>query len=75
MSGFNRFNRFKGAVDNNTRLFPADLVSRPGRGVWFKLANWQADGRGRIDPGSRRRGRLTKSFRVTAFFNRHMSVE
>ena len=41
-------NRFKGAIDTNSRLFPVDLVFASGRGVWFRLANWKADGRGRI---------------------------
>lgn len=65
LSGFNRFN---GAVDGKTRLFPADPGRRPGSGIWFKLTDWQADGSGFVDPGSKRRGRVTQDFRIAPFF-------
>ena len=64
----NSFNRFKGALDANTRLFPADPGARPGSGIWFKLTDWQADGRGFVDPDSKRRGRVTQDFRIAPFF-------
>ncbi len=63
------FNRFKGAVDANTRLFPADPGARPGSAIWFKLTDWQADGRGFVDPDSKRRGRVTQDFRIAPFFD------
>ena len=39
-----KLNSFKGTIETNTRLFPVDLQSRPGQGIWFKLTNWQASG-------------------------------
>ncbi len=63
------FNRFKGAVEPNTRLFPVDLASPSGRGIWFKLTNWQASGEGFVDPDSNRRGRVTEDFKIAPFFD------
>jgi len=65
----NVFNKFKGNVEPNTRLFPIDLESRPGRGIWFKLTNWQAGPEGFVDPDSTRRGRITPEFQVAPFFD------
>ena len=62
------FDRVKGAAERNTRLFPADLAAPPGRGVWFKLTDWQANAEGLVDPGSRRRGWITEDFRLAPFF-------
>ena len=66
-------NRYKGRVEPNTRLFPADPSAKPGSGIWFKLTDWQADGLGRIDPDSARRGRVTEDFRIAPFFE-HVKV-
>ena len=63
------FDRVKGTVERNTRLFPADLAARPGKGIWFKLTDWQAGAEGLVDPGSRRRGRITEDFRIAPFFD------
>ncbi len=63
-----RYNRFKGKVEQNTRLFPVDLTSPPGRAIWFKLTNWQTTGDGFVDPESRRRGRVTQQFKIAPFF-------
>ena len=61
-------NRFKGKVEPNTRLFPADPSARTGSGIWFKLTNWQANG-GMVDPNSERRGRITEDFKIAPFFD------
>ena len=63
------FNQFKGSVEPNTRLFPMDLKSPPGRGIWFKLTNWQAGPEGFVDPDSKRRGRITPEFKIAPFFD------
>ena len=63
------FDRVNGAVERNTRLFPADLAARPGQGIWFKLTDWQASAEGLVDPGSQRRGRITEDFRIAPFFD------
>ena len=63
------FDRVKGAVERKTRLFPADLVARPGQGIWFKLTDWQVGTNGIVDPGSRRRGRITEDFRIAPLFD------
>ena len=47
----------------------ADLAARPGQGIWFKLTDWQAGAEGLVDPGSRRRGRITEDFRIAPFFD------
>ena len=62
------FNRIKGEAERNSRLFPADPAARTGQGIWFKLTDWQVTGGGCIDPGSRRRGRITEDFRIASFF-------
>lgn len=62
------YNSFKGDIEPNTRLFPFDLRARPGKGIWFKLTNWQASGAGHVDPESKRRGRITEDFRIAPFF-------
>ena len=51
------------------RLFPVDLTSRPGKGIWFKLTNWQAGGAGFVDPDSKRRVRITEDFQIAPFFD------
>ena len=60
--------REKGHVESNSRMFPADRKARPGRGIWFKLTDWQVSGGGCVDPGSVRRGRITEDFRIAPFF-------
>ncbi|MCV0424595.1 MAG: radical SAM protein [Roseibium sp.] len=62
------YNRFKGKVEPATRLFPTDMTSEPGQGLWIKLTDWQASKNGLIDAGSQRRGRLTYDFKVAPFF-------
>ena len=62
------FDRIKGEIAADSRLFPADLAARPGRGIWFKLTDWQANAEGCTDPDSRRRGRITEDFRIAPFF-------
>ncbi|CTQ55911.1 Cyclic pyranopterin monophosphate synthase [Roseibium album] len=62
------YNLFKGQVEPATRLFPVDMTSKPGQGLWIKLTDWQATPAGRVDPGSRRRGRVTHDFKVAPFF-------
>lgn len=54
--------------ETNTRLFPLDLSSTTGQGIWIKLTDWQADRDGYIDKGSQRRGRITKDFFIAPFF-------
>jgi len=68
IDGLRSVDRFRGTGESNTMLFPADLVSRPGNGIGFKLRGWQADGAGNIDPRSTRRGRVTEDFRIAPFF-------
>lgn len=62
------FDRIEGEVAADSRLFPVDLASRPGRGIWFKLTDWQANAEGCVDPDWRRRGRITEDFRIAPFF-------
>lgn len=62
------FDRVKGEVAADSRLFPVDLAARPGRGLWFKLTDWQANALGRVGPDPRRRGRITEDFRIAPFF-------
>ena len=52
------YTHFKGEHERNTRLFPFDLRSRTGQGLWIKLTNWQADADGFVDRDSTRRGRI-----------------
>ncbi|MEM8689875.1 MAG: radical SAM protein [Pseudomonadota bacterium] len=63
-----RYRAVKGYDEENSRLFPLDLTSAAGRGLWCKVTNWQADALGRVDPGSRRRGRVTPDFKLAGFF-------
>ena len=63
------FNRVKGKVEAPTRLLPLDLASRSGSGVWIKLTDWQVDGMGLVDGGSKRRGRVTEDFRIAPLFD------
>jgi molybdenum cofactor biosynthesis enzyme MoaA len=63
-----RYDEIKDQKEENTRLFPTDLVSRPGKGIWIKLTNWQADDGGFVDYGSLRRGRITPEFKIAPFF-------
>ena len=58
------FDRIKGERAPDSRLFPEDLETRPGRGIWFKLSDWQAGVEGRVPADYRRRGRITQDFRV-----------
>ena len=67
-SQISKYDRIKGTQENNTRLFPTDFKSRPGKGVWVKLTNWQADTGGFVDFGSMRRGRITPEFKIAPFF-------
>ena len=60
--------RDRGHVEANSRIFPADRETRPGRGIWFKITDWQVSGGGCVDPGSVRRGRITEDFRIAPFF-------
>ena len=53
------YTHFKGEHERNTRLFPVDLRSRTGQGLWIKLTNWQADADGFVDRDSKRQGRIT----------------
>ena len=50
------------------RLFPAVEGTRPGRGLWFKLTNWQSNDNGQVDAGPFRRGRITQTFQIAPFF-------
>ena len=63
------WNTIKGEASPDSRLFPADLAARPGRGLWFKLTDWQANAEGCLDPDLRRRGRITQDFRIAPFFD------
>ena len=63
-----RFNKIKGNVEPNTRLFPVNLSAKTGTSVWIKLSDWQADNNGLVDLGSTRRGRITPNFMVAPFF-------
>ncbi len=58
----------KGIDDRNTRLFPVIAGTPPGQGVWIKITDWQRDASGRVDAGSKRRGRVTDAFQVAPFF-------
>ena len=62
------WDRFKGERTPDSRLFPVDLTARPGRGLWIKVTDWQANAEGCLDPDFRRRGRITGDFRVAPFF-------
>lgn len=63
------WNAIKGETAPDSRLFPVDLASRPGRGLWIKLTDWQANAEGCLDPDLRRRGRITQDFRIAPFFD------
>ena len=63
------FDRIKGEWTPDSRLFPVDLAARPGRGIWIKLTDWQANAGGCLDPDFRRRGRITQDFRIAPFFD------
>ena len=67
-SALRGYDRVKGQIEPNTRLFPIDLTSRPGRGLWVKLTDWQSNGAGFVDPDSKRRGRITQEFQIAPFF-------
>jgi molybdenum cofactor biosynthesis enzyme MoaA len=67
-SRLSSFNRIKGKEEHNTRLFPIDLESKPGQGLWVKITNWQSDQSGSVDPDSSRRGRVTQDFMIAPFF-------
>ena len=58
------FDRIKGEWAPDSRLFPETLSARTGRGLWFKLIDWQANVEGRVPPDLRRRGRVTQDFRI-----------
>ena len=58
------FDRIKGEWAPDSRLFPETLDARTGRGLWFKLIDWQANVEGRVPPDMRRRGRVTQDFRI-----------
>ena len=58
------FDRIKGEWAPDSRLFPETLDARTGRGLWFKLIDWQANVEGRVPPDLRRRGRVTQDFRI-----------
>ncbi len=58
------FDTIKGEQAPDSRLFPETLDARPGRGLWFKLIDWQANVEGRVPPDRRRRGRVTQDFRI-----------
>ncbi|MDE0408368.1 MAG: radical SAM protein [Alphaproteobacteria bacterium] len=63
------WDRIKGKAEAGNRLFPVDLATRTGRGLWFKLTDWHAkvDECGESD--FRRRGRITQDFRIAPFFD------
>ncbi len=63
------WNTIKGETSPDSRLFPVDLAARPGRGLWIKLTDWQANAEGCLDPDLRRRGRITQDFRIAPFFD------
>lgn len=44
------------------------LASQPGGRVWLKLTNWQANSRGKVDPGSLRRGKLKDDGSICRMF-------
>ena len=54
----------KGEPAPDTRLFPEDLSTRTGRGIWFKLIDWEANVAGRVPADWTRRGRVTPDFRI-----------
>jgi len=60
---------FKGNHEKNTRLFPVDLTSKTGKGLWIKIADWKVDSDGFIDRESTRRGRITSDFLLAPFFD------
>lgn len=64
----NAWRDVKGYDEENSRLFPLDLTSKTASGLWCKVTDWQADDMGRVDPGSKRRGRITSDFKVGGFF-------
>lgn len=63
------WDRFKGERTSDSRLFPVDLAARPGRGLWMKVTDWQANAEGCVDPDFLRRGRITEDFRIAPFFD------
>lgn len=67
-SDLSPYNQVKHREEPNTRLFPLDLHSPTGRGIWIKLTDWQANQKGLIDPQSQRRGRVTQGFKLAPFF-------
>ncbi len=69
VAALSAWNTIKGETSPDSRLFPVDLASRPGRGIWIKLTDWQANAEGCLDPDLRRRGRITQDFRIAPFFD------
>lgn len=67
-SDLSSYNQVKHLEEPNTRLFPLDLHSPTGQGIWIKLTDWQANQHGLIDPQSQRRGRVTQDFKLAPFF-------
>lgn len=63
------WDRIKGERTPDGRLFPVDLAARPGRGLWMKVTDWQANAEGCVDPDFLRRGRITEDFRIAPFFD------
>lgn len=59
----------KGYDEPTTRLFPVVEGTPPARGIWIKLTDWQADGKGMVDHASQRRGRITPQFTLAPFFD------
>lgn len=68
VAALSAWDTIKGERAPDSRLFPVDLAARPGRGLWIKLTDWQANAEGCLDPDFFRRGRITEEFQIAPFF-------
>ncbi len=64
----NQFDNARLTGEFKARLYPIDLQSRPGSGIWVRLTDWRVDTAGLVGHGSTRRGCITPDFRVAPFF-------
>lgn len=61
----NNSNVIEGYVEKNSRLFPLDKNSRYGKGIWFKLTDWNMANK---EMDNQRRGRITQNWKISPFF-------
>lgn len=64
---YDEYKVVNGFEEEHNVLFPLD-ASKPYTGIWIKITDWAPPGSIMPDPGSTRRGRLTKSLKVAPFF-------